>query len=274
MYGDKIMKILAFDIGGTKISYAMVSQTGNLLSEVITTATPKKVEKIMELVQNAAAENNFDGVALATAGVVNKGQVLYKPLNLPSGYEKIDWARLVRKPILVENDANAAAWAEYKIGALKDYDNSLALTLGTGVGCGIIADGRILHGKSGAAGEVADFPISGPDLLKIAADNGVEEQDCFRLYAAVKNGNKAAKKAYEQWENSLVESLVLLNKVLDVERVAVSGSLAKIVDFAGVENAVNAKMVHNPISLKPAVCSNNAGLIGVALLLKNELEQR
>ena len=63
-------------------------------------------------------------------------------------------SKLVREKVFVENDANSAAWAEYKIGASKGSNVSVMLTLGTGVGGGIIINDKILKGKSGAAGEM------------------------------------------------------------------------------------------------------------------------
>lgn len=266
------MKILSFDIGGSKTSYAMVSKTGCLLSEVTTIPTPKKNEDIINLIQKAATENTFDGFALATAGVVNKGKIAFKPNNLPSGYDKIEFSSLLRKTVLIENDANAAAWAEYKVGALKGTENAVMLTLGTGVGCGIIVNGKLVHGKCGAAGEVF-FPLAGCDLIATAQKNGLKETDCFAVYDLVNKKNAAAISAYQEWEKNLVDNIILLNSILDMERVVLSGSLAKLVDYATVEKAVNKKMPHNPISIQPAQCENNAGLIGAALLLKEQLEQ-
>lgn len=264
------MRILAFDIGGTKIASAVVSVYGKLLSPVVSAPTPKDAGKIEEYIKKRLSEEEFDGAAVATAGVVYNEKLTAKPHNLPVGYENICFHKLTAKPLLVENDANAALWAEYKIGVLKGTEQAVMLTLGTGVGCGIICGGRILRGKTGAAGELP-FLLAGGDLAALAKQNGVSECDCFALCKLKNEHNPAAEKAFAEWQERLTDSVALLNSILDTEAVALSGSLAEIVDYPAVEKAVNAKGYHNPLRLQKAVTGNNAGLIGAALLLKDKI---
>lgn len=264
------MRILAFDIGGTKISSAVVSVCGKLLSTPENVPTPKTAEDIENYLLKRINAEKFDGVAFSTAGVVFNEKLLAKPHNLPAGYENINFHKFTDKPVLVENDANAALWAEYKIGALKGTENSIMLTLGTGVGCGIVCDGKILRGKTGAAGEVP-FLVAGGDLANIAAQNGLNEKDCFVLCKLKNERNPAAVKSFEEWQKRLIDCLAVLNSILDTEAVALSGSLAEIVDYPEVEKAVNAKGYHNPLRLTKAKTGINAGLIGAALLLKDKI---
>lgn len=264
------MKILAFDIGGTKISSTVVSVAGMLLEPVTVFPTPRKAEEIQAFLQEQMDKNEFDGVAIATAGVVHNEKLIAKPHNLPAGYENIEFHKLTKKPLLLENDANSALWAEYKIGALKGTRYAVMLTLGTGVGCGIICNGGILRGKTGAAGEVT-FPLAGGDLAAEAYKNGLKEKDCFALCKLKNDGNTAALTAYKEWQNKLTDSLVLLNNILDIEAVALSGSLAEIVDYAEVEKNANACGYHNPFRLYKAQTGTEAGLIGAALLLKDKI---
>lgn len=264
------MRILAFDIGGTKISSAIVSVCGSLLSSKVSVPTPKSAEDIENYLSKRLLQEEFDGVAIATAGVVCNEKLVAKPHNLPANYEKINFQKLTTKPFLLENDANAALWAEYKIGVLKGTEQAVMLTLGTGVGCGIICGGRILRGKTGAAGELP-FLLAGGDLAALAKQNGVSECDCFALCKLKNEHNPAAEKAFAEWQERLTDSVALLNSILDTEAVALSGSLAEIVDYPAVEKAVNAKGYHNPLRLQKAVTGNNAGLIGAALLLKDKI---
>lgn len=259
------MKILAFDIGGSKISSVLIDENGIFLSAVKRVPTPRLVEEIKMLLQKNIAVDKPEGVAIATAGVVHHNRVAFKPNNLPEGYEHIDFSTLIKVPYIIENDANAAAWAEYKLGALQHTENSLMMTLGTGVGCGIICDKKLLHGKSGTAGEV-DFPLSGRDLAKLAAENNLSESDCFAIKHAADSGNMNARRVLTLWNNELISALSGLNKLLDVEVVALSGSLASIVDYETIEQAVNLQASYNPLKLVPAQFENNAGLIGAALL--------
>ena len=223
------MRILSFDVGGSKIAYAFVDEKGYLLSEVKTLPTPKTVAEIENVFRKVTSEGSFDGFALATAGVVFANKLAGKPNNLPSGYENIDFTKILEVPFVIENDANSAMWAEYKVGGLQEAEHGIMLTLGTDVGCGIICNGQILRGKCGAAGEVC-FDCSGRSLQRIAAECGSKECDCYTIYDLALKKNDAERKAYKKWQENLLESILELNRILDTEIIVLSGSLAKIVD--------------------------------------------
>ena len=151
----KINKVLAFDIGGTKIAYATVDRNGKILNEVIRHPTPAAPGAAAKLLKTIIAqfEDQIDAVAVSTAGTVDRtnSRITGSVGNMPEGYMDTDFKALSAKPVVVENDANSAVWAEHVLGNAKGHDNVILLTLGTGVGVGIIADGRLLVGKSGAA---------------------------------------------------------------------------------------------------------------------------
>ena len=138
-------KVLSFDIGGTKIAYAMIDEGGNFLNEIIKVSTPKTAAGVVELLKTTAKglEDKIDGVAISTAGAVDQEgtRITSYTGNLPEGYNQTDFVALSTKPVLVENDANSAGWAEFSLGAAKGCRNAVILTLGTGVGAGIIVRG-------------------------------------------------------------------------------------------------------------------------------------
>ena len=259
------MQILSFDIGGTKIAYATVDENGKFLSDVHTVPTPHKAENIEQLFSDIAKKTTYDRLAVATAGVVFNNRLQGKPNNLPAGYEKTDFKKIFDVPYIVENDANAALYAEYKIGCMCGVQNGIMLTLGTDTGCGIISDGRILRGKCGATGEVS-FPFSGRDLKKLGAKYNVTEMDCFKIYELAQHGDENARKAYYEWEENLIAGLKLLNGLFDTEIFVLSGSLAKIADYAKLSATLRLLQPHNPAVVKPALYGTDAGLIGAALL--------
>ena len=141
-------KALAFDIGGTKIYSTIIDETGKIIGEIDKFSTPKTLDEIKTLLKTQIAkfENEVDIIAIATAGAVNNEntRVLGSTGNLVEGYYTIDFQSLSNKKVFVENDANSAAWAEYKIGASKGSTVSVMLTLGTGVGGGIIINNKLL----------------------------------------------------------------------------------------------------------------------------------
>ena len=136
-------KALAFDIGGTKIYSTIIDENGNVIGGIDKFSTPKTIDGIKDILKNQTAkyEKDIDVIAIATAGAVNNENtaVIGSTGNLVQGYYTIDFQSLSSKRVFIENDANCAAWAEYKIGASKGSSVSVMLTLGTGVGGGILS---------------------------------------------------------------------------------------------------------------------------------------
>lgn len=283
-------KALAFDIGGTKIYSTIIDETGKIVSEIDKFATPKTLEEVQGILQTQIAkyEKEVDIIAIATAGAVNNANtgIVSSTGNMPVGYNKMDFQALSSKRVFVENDANAAAWAEYKVGASQNTSVSVLLTLGTGVGGGIIINNNLLKGKSGAAGEM-HFKMY-PDKRRKCTCGG---WDCFEIYASgtalkfdaeemlndknvttydvidgVKNGNEIMKKILNRWQNDIITGIKGLTDLFDPDCVVLSGSMAQFVDIKTVEKEVNSDIVTTPTSIRLATAGNYSGMIGVALL--------
>ena len=283
-------KALAFDIGGTKIYSTVVDETGKVVAEIDKFSTPKTLDEIKSLLKTQIAkyENEVDVVAIATAGAVNNEntRVLGSTGNLVEGYYTIDFQALSNKKVFVENDANAAAWAEYKIGASKGSSVSVMLTLGTGVGGGIIINDKLLKGKSGAAGEM-HFKMYSDKRRKCTCGSW----DCFEAYASgtalkwdaeemlnnpevttydvidgVKNGDKKMIAVFDRWQNDLTNGIIGLANIFDPDCVVLSGSMAQFVDAKKIEEEVNKEIVTTPTSIRIGNAGNYSGMIGVALL--------
>jgi len=176
-------KALAIDIGGTKIYSAFVDENGQIAGDVEKYSTPQTIEEIKSILKDIISrnENEADVVAIATAGAVNRENtaVISSTGNLPPEYSSLDFSSFSSKKVFVENDANSAAWAEHVIGASKGCSDSVLLTLGTGVGGGIIVDNKLLKGKSGAAGEMHfKMDVTKQRLCTCGA------YDCFEAYAS------------------------------------------------------------------------------------------
>ena len=283
-------KALAFDIGGTKIYSTIVDETGKLVAEIDKFPTPKTLDEIKTLLKTQIAryENEVDIIAIATAGAVDNSnsKVLGSTGNLVEGYYTIDFKSLSSKKVFLENDANAAAWAEYKIGASKGSTVSVMLTLGTGVGGGIIINDRLLKGKSGAAGEM-HFKMYPDKRRKCTCGSW----DCFEAYASgtalkwdaeemlnnpevttydvmegVNNGDEKMLAVFNRWQDDLTAGIIGLANIFDPDCVVLSGSMAQFVDTKKVEDEVNKEIVTTPTSIRKGVAGNYSGMIGVALL--------
>ena len=283
-------KALAFDIGGTKIYSTVIDETGKIISEIDKFSTPKTLDEIKATLKTQIAkyENTVDIIAIATAGAVNNEntRVLGSTGNLVEGYYTIDFQALSNKKVFVENDANSAAWAEYKIGASKGANVSVMLTLGTGVGGGIIINDKLLKGKSGAAGEM-HFKMYSDKRRKCTCGSW----DCFEAYASgtalkwdaeemlnnpdvttydviegVKNNDTTMLAIFNRWQNDLVNGIIGLANIFDPDCVVLSGSMAQFVDAKKVETEVNNEIVTTPTSIRLGNAGNYSGMIGVALL--------
>ena len=308
-------KIAGIDIGGTKISGAII-ENGQIISEIIKEKTPYDTKKILEIIfgiiENLSKQENIKAIAIATAGAVNNenSKVIGSTGNLPKDYPDVEFKKILEEkfniPSLLENDANAAAFAEYKVGAAKGSQSSITVTLGTGVGGGIILNGKILKGKSGAAGEIGHLMLgikpersctcgeyncfeayaSGTGFRRtiqelsekipefktsILSDKTKDELTTYDVIAGYKNGDEFCKIAYETWENELIIGLTSLANIFDPDNIVISGGLSGEVNYEKVEKSINEKIVTTPLKLLPAQSGNYAGMIGAALLAEENL---
>ena len=297
-------KILAIDAGGTKIIYAILNEKGDFLSEVKRKSTPKNINDLTDVFKKIIQEyeNDTDMVAFATAGAINLNntKVESSTPNMPEGYNSLDFSLLTNKFVYVENDANAAAWAEYKVGAAIGEHNTITITLGTGVGGGFITEGKLLRGKSGKAGEVGSMKInnrnrlctckrlncfesyaSGTGLKKtaeeIALTNDIFKQSkysnknpqeitTFDITEGIKENDLYSKKVFEIWQKDLIIGLINITNIFDPESIIISGGMGDFIDTEEIEKCVNSEIVVSPVKIKHAKAGNYSGLIGAALL--------
>lgn len=182
------------DIGGTKIAAGVVDEEGNILAkERVATAAraAEKVEEgICELVQELQSQFDIEAVGIGAAGFVDekRSRVNFAP-NLGWQDEPLRLAveSVVKLPVIVENDANAAAWGEYRFGAGKGMRNVAVITVGTGIGGGIVIDGRLYRGSTGAAGEFGHMCVE-PGGRPCSCGN----RGCWEQYAS---GNALVREA-------------------------------------------------------------------------------
>ncbi len=171
--GGKMSLAIGVDLGGTNIRTALVTKQGEVLSRIkLSTRDHGKnsnlVAKIAETVNKLLEKNrkvigNITGVGIGIPGVIDAetGTVTQSP-NLPEWVEfplREKLSPLIPFPLTIENDANAAALGELTFGAAKGCKNIFCITLGTGVGGGIIVNGEILHGAGGMAGEIGHMTV-------------------------------------------------------------------------------------------------------------------
>ena len=164
-------KIIGVDLGGTKVRAVLSDGSGNLLARATTRTEAamgldhviNNIEKVISAVMEQADYGHLVGMGIGAPGPLNPYTgIVYSPPNLP-GWTNVPLRDILEKrlglPVFLGNDANLAALGEYTFGAGQDYRYLVYMTVSTGVGGGIIEDGRILMGVHGAAGELGHMTI-------------------------------------------------------------------------------------------------------------------
>lgn len=174
---------IGVDIGGTKIAAGLVSEDGKIVEsarhETPATEPTEIAPMVAELVERLRGDREIVGVGIGAAGFIDAARqtVLFAP--------NIDWvdeplAAQVRHrvdlPVIVENDANAAAWGEFRFGAGEDTDDLLLVTVGTGIGGGIVHDGQLFRGGFGVAAEIGHMRVVRGGILCGCGQRGCWEQ--------------------------------------------------------------------------------------------------
>lgn len=163
---------IGVDLGGTNLRAAAIDSKGRMMEKISGRTDVKEgrvaviediVEAIHKLKTGAGSGLRLTGVGIGVPGFIEMKKGLIVGSNNLPGFDNFpvrdEIERRLGATVILENDANAAAMGEFWLGAGKEYDDLILLTLGTGIGGGIIADGRILHGQVGMAGELGHLTV-------------------------------------------------------------------------------------------------------------------
>ena len=177
------MHAIGIDIGGTKIAGGLVDDNGNIVRE-LRVPTPSNdadaiVASVVELTNQLSQGETVVGVGVAAAGFVDaeRENIVYAP-NLSWRNEpfKAKLQSRIDLPIVIENDARAAGWAEFQYGAGKHATHMILLTIGTGVGGAVVSNSHLQRGKFGFAGELGHVRVVPNGLLCGCGQHGCIEQ--------------------------------------------------------------------------------------------------
>lgn len=188
---------IGVDIGGTKIAGGVVSATGEILTRGRRDTPAQDPDQIARDVAALVTElqtgrDDVRAVGVACAGFVDRtgSTVLFAP-NLAWRDEplKMRLEALLDLPVTIENDANAAAWGEFRFGAATEADDMVLITVGTGIGGGVVIDSRLLRGAYGIGGELGHMRVV-PEGIRCGCGN----RGCWEVYAS---GNALVREARE-----------------------------------------------------------------------------
>ncbi len=222
---------IGIDIGGTKVAAGVVDADGRILSEARRStpgSDPRAVERvIVELVEELGAGHRIWSVGIGAAGWMDLdgGTVLFSP-HLAWRNEPLreNLQRLLRRPVLLTNDADAAAWAEWRFGAGQGESRLVCITLGTGIGGAMVLDGRVERGRFGVAGEFGHQIIM-PGGHRCECGN----RGCWEQYAS---GNALGREAriLAQANSPVAQELIA---AVDGHAGAITGAIVTDLALAG-----------------------------------------
>lgn len=285
-------KVLGVDIGGTKVRMGMINEHGQILyEEQIPTQIPLYPYLEENILRVLAAQPEVSAIGVGTHGFVDpkQGKVIYAAETLP-GWTNTpvkEWLeKATGKRVEVENDANAVALAEAKFGAAKGLDRVVVLTLGTGLGGGVLWDGKLLsggpHGGAAELGHMILYPngvkcacgrlgcsemyVSGTALRRRIREAGLAITPP-ELFENARTDPKA-KQVVEEFTEDLALVISSLQAAFDMDMVIIGGGVSEAADlWMGSLQQHLEPMLLNPLAVEVARFENDAGILGAALLV-------
>lgn len=297
------MKSIGVDVGGTETKIAVVD---DLMRTVYFTKvqTPLKngysgfVTELGKILTDIACEYKVIGIGFAIAGDVDsvKGILRFAPnlcgwknKNIKSDFEEVCGVR-----VMVENDANMAVWGAYMLNFRKKYNNICGFTLGTGIGGGIIINGKLHLGSTTTAGEFGHMVIREKGLKCACGNRGCLEAYCSTarviklaslkikgimtdkitpklVYELARKGNKAAKDIWYDYGRYLGYGISNIAVILNPQAIILTGGLSGAWEFFkdGIRETLDKYGIKKPIDMLKihVISSKNLGVIGSALYL-------
>ena len=321
------LPVLAIDLGGTKIIAAIVSNQGRVMAreyrptladegpQAVINRVLSTIDRLLSL--SRVDSSRLSSISIAAAGAINfeKGLVTSSP-NLP-GWQNIPLRDIVREKYRVNtfliNDASAAALGEHRFGAGREVNNLVLLTLGTGIGGGIIINGRLYSGPCGSAGEIGHMTIdvngprcscgnigclemlaSGTAVAKEAisrirqgerssltdiVEGKIESITAEKVGVAAQGGDSLALEVVLKAATYLGVGMVNLVNIFNPEMIIVGGGMAKMGDLLldPARQVVRERAFQLPaqaVSIVPAQLGDDAGMLGAAIFaFQQELDQ-
>ncbi len=294
------MKI-GIDLGGSHIGIGLVNENGEIIQKEEKYLTGEKElqktieEFIIEKVMQICIANDIESIGIAIPGTVSENKII-KAVNL--GLENYDLAKQIEEfihiPVKLKNDAKCAALAEQKYGELKEYEDSIFLCIGTGVGSAVIFNGKLLEPKG-----VPGFEFSHTIIQKNGILCNCGKRGCFETYASIKRFKEKISKEYNlntisgkvirafilehpediKLQNMLKEYIEDLSigisnfiNIFEPEAICIGGSFAeyeKILYKPLKDELLHGNLLFNKrddIIIKHAKLGNDAGIIGSTLI--------
>lgn len=301
-------KYLSFDIGGTNLKYALISEKGHIIEKDRVKTSAQDLDTFMKSMYQVADkyQGKFKGIAVCAPGKIDtENKIIYFGGALPF----LDGLNLQKTlgdkynvPISVENDGKAAALSEQWLGELQDVENGVAITLGTGVGGGVVINHRVLHGWTFQAGELSwMITNSGIGVKNMAAYTGYscsavnmikkvnlalgnkDLDDGKAAFAAINNGDLRASAIFKRYCRSVAIMIINIQTVINASRFVIGGGISnQPILIEEINNQLQKILESNPMigkqMIAPVVVAakhgNDSNLYGALYALLLELNEK
>ncbi len=295
--------VASVDLGGTKIRVAICNLTGAVVSELVE-ATDKSgglavVNQVTDLIERAAAQANpvLKRPRVAVIGVPgapdpSTGRIRMAP-NIP-GVGKLDapalWREALGIEVFVENDVNLAALGEHWLTRRGDRDDLIYVSIGTGIGAGLVINGQLHRGLNGAAGEIGYLPFGAdpfePESLKVgalervAATHAITELyarktgktlDVPDIFKAANEGDVSARETLEDIARQVARVMAALAAVLDPSCIVIGGSIGTRDELFETVLKHVSRCFPRPVTIEKSSLGNHAALAGGASVALSRL---
>jgi len=283
-----MQNIIGIDLGGTNIETALINSSGKIIKKYETPTEAKNgtkavINNIISSIKHVQI-GKIVGIGIGSPGPLNyKTGVIANPVNLP--FRNVPLKNIIEKKLklktFLDNDANCFALAEATFGQGKNYENVVGITLGTGLGGGIVIIKKIYHGRHNAA-EFGHMTINYDGPKSRCGNNGCVEthvaargivkifggSDPYSIQKLAFKGNKKAIKTYEKMGNYLGIGLTNIIYALDPDIIIIGGKISNSWKFfnKSMKKTVSERYFAKPCNI---VKSNlrEAGVLGAAALV-------
>jgi len=289
-----IRKRCGLDIGGTQIKAVILNELNEVIDELQEPSNanlgPEEVKRsILHLVQTISERGHvIDFIGIGCAGSVDSGRGIVRNSPNFAMWENVNlklWLEeQLRIPVQIDNDANCATLAEWRLGKGRGVSNLVLLTLGTGIGGGLVLQGRLYRGSTGTAGELGHFSINSHGIPCPCGNLGCFERYCSASALRAKNPNLTCKEIFlssltdqnckrlvDEFLHHLKVGLVSIANVFDPDMILLGGAISKglepyleLIRSAVKERAFPA--VANKVIIDFTKFHNNSGALGAAIL--------
>ena len=291
------MNILAIDIGGTMIKYGLVSSDGEILStDKIETEAEKGLENILNKIDNIFKkykENNPVGIAVSGTGQINGmiGKVIGGNPIIPN-WIGTNLVKILEEkynlPAVLENDVNCVALGEKWIGAGKDLSNFICLTIGTGIGGGIILNNQLFRGENFVAGEFGHTLIkkgefeqfaSTTALIRLVKEKTGKILNGKEIFDLEKKEIVEYQEVISEWIENLTDGLSSIVYCFNPANIILGGGVIGQGEplINRIKNSLFKKIglqFKEKLNIIQAKLGNNAGMIGASYLLLEKFNKR